>query len=151
MDQNFDQILESAVIANWADLMHGARSGLIHVEYGFAPSGTLDYLQVWSSITRGRWLLACAYRPSASGFMTHWRPLLEWIRIGRSGPGSGTCDNTPERIRCSSKPRPSGISSDYDPHAAGDLGRHWLGERSLRPHQLCIRRSGRILNSVAAR
>jgi hypothetical protein len=58
--QNFDQILESAVVASWADLMRGALSGLIHIEYGFAPSGTLDYLQVWSSIKRGHWLLACA-------------------------------------------------------------------------------------------
>ena len=66
-NQNFDQILESAVLANWVDLMRGARSGLIHVEYGFAASGTLDHLQVWSSITRGHWLLACAYRMPASG------------------------------------------------------------------------------------
>jgi hypothetical protein len=29
-------------------------------------SGTLDHLQVWSSITRGHWLLACAYRMSDS-------------------------------------------------------------------------------------
>jgi hypothetical protein len=62
--QNFDQILESAVVASWADLMRGGQSGLIHIEYGFAPSGTLDYLQVWSSIKRGHWLLACAYRMS---------------------------------------------------------------------------------------
>jgi hypothetical protein len=60
--QNFDQILESAVVASWADLMRGGQNGLIHIEYGFAPSGTLDYLQVWSSIKRGHWLLACAYR-----------------------------------------------------------------------------------------
>ena len=65
-NQNLDQILESAVVANWADLMRGAQSGLIHLEYGFAPSGTLDHLQVWSSITRGHWLLACAYRMSDS-------------------------------------------------------------------------------------
>jgi hypothetical protein len=67
-NQNLDQILESAVIANSADLMRGAQSGLIHVDYGFVPAGTLDYLQVWSSITRGHWLLACAYRMSASTF-----------------------------------------------------------------------------------
>jgi hypothetical protein len=65
-NQNLDQVLESAVVANWADLMRGAQSGLIHLEYGFAPSGTLDHLQVWSSITRGHWLLACAYRMSDS-------------------------------------------------------------------------------------
>jgi hypothetical protein len=66
MNQNFDEILESAVVANWADLMRGAQSCLIHIEYGFAPTGTLDNLQVWSSISRGHWLLACAYRRSAS-------------------------------------------------------------------------------------
>jgi hypothetical protein len=65
-NQNLDQVLESAVIANWADLTRGAESGLIHVEYDFVPAGTLDYLQVWSSITRGHWLLTCAYRMSAS-------------------------------------------------------------------------------------
>jgi signal transduction histidine kinase len=46
--------------------MRGDKSGLIHIEYGFAPSGTLDYLQVWSSINRGYWLLACSYWMSAS-------------------------------------------------------------------------------------
>jgi hypothetical protein len=66
--QSLDQILESAVVVSWADLMRGAQTGLIHIEYGFAPSGTLDYLQVWSSITRGHWLLACAYWMSASKF-----------------------------------------------------------------------------------
>jgi hypothetical protein len=66
MKQSFDEILESAVVANWVDLMRGAQSGLIHIEYGFAPSGTLDNLQVWSSISRGHWLLACAHRRSDS-------------------------------------------------------------------------------------
>jgi hypothetical protein len=64
-NQNLERILESAVVVSWADLMRGAQSGLIHIEYGFA---TLDYLQVWSSITRGHWLLACAYWTSASKF-----------------------------------------------------------------------------------
>src|SRR5205807_10591172 len=66
--QSLDQILESAVVVSWADLMRGAQTGLIHMEYGFAPSGTLDYLQVWSSITRGHWLRACSYWMSASKF-----------------------------------------------------------------------------------
>jgi hypothetical protein len=65
-NQNLERILESAVVVSWADLMRGAQSGLIHIEYGFAPSGTLDYLQVWSSITRGHWLLACEYWMSPS-------------------------------------------------------------------------------------
>ena len=67
-DQNLERILESAVVVSWTDLMRGDKSGLIHIEYGFAPSGTLDYLQVWSSITRGYWLLACSYWMSASQF-----------------------------------------------------------------------------------
>jgi hypothetical protein len=66
--QSLVQVLESAIVVSWADLMRGAPSGLIHVEYGFAPSGTLEYLQVWSSITRGHWLLACSYWMSASKF-----------------------------------------------------------------------------------
>lgn len=45
--------------------MH-AQSGLIHIEYGFAPNGTLDYLQILSSIKRGEWLLACTYWMSPS-------------------------------------------------------------------------------------
>jgi hypothetical protein len=67
-NQSLEQVLESAVVVSWADLMRGTPSGLIHIEYGFAPGGTLDYLQIWSSITRGHWLLACAYWMSASKF-----------------------------------------------------------------------------------
>jgi len=65
-DENIEQILESAVVVNWADLIRGGQRGLIHIEYGFAASGTLDYLKVWSSIKRGYWLLACTYWMSAS-------------------------------------------------------------------------------------
>ncbi len=67
-NQSLEQILESAVVVSWADLMHGTDAGLIHVEYGFAPGGTLDYLKVWSSLTRGHWLLACEYWMSPSTF-----------------------------------------------------------------------------------
>jgi len=66
--QSLDRTLESAIVVSWTDLMHGAQTGLIHVEYGFAPMGTLDYLKVWSSVTRGHWLLACEYWMSASTF-----------------------------------------------------------------------------------
>lgn len=53
---------------SWADLIHDAQSGLIHIEYGFAPTGTLDYLKIWSSVSRGHWLLACEYWMSESTF-----------------------------------------------------------------------------------
>ena len=65
---NLEQILESAVVISWADLMRGTGTGLIHIEYGFAAGGTLDYLKVWSSLTRGHWLLACEYWMSANNF-----------------------------------------------------------------------------------
>lgn len=65
---NLERILESAIVVSWPDLTRGTRVGLIHIEYGFAPGGTLDYLKVWSSLTRGHWLLACEYRMSANNF-----------------------------------------------------------------------------------
>jgi len=67
-DRSYDHILESAVISSWTALTHGAQAGLIHIEYGFAAGGTLDYLKVWSSLTRGHWLLACEYWMSPSAF-----------------------------------------------------------------------------------
>jgi len=67
-NQGLERMLESAIVVCWTDLMRGAETGLIHIEYGFAPSGTLDYLKVWSSLTRGHWLLACEYWMSASTF-----------------------------------------------------------------------------------
>lgn len=66
--QSLDRILESAIVVSWDDLMRDAQTGLIHVEYSFAPSGTVDFLKVWSSLTRGHWLLACEYWMSASTF-----------------------------------------------------------------------------------
>jgi hypothetical protein len=65
-NQSLERILESAIVVSWADLMPGAQTGLIHIEYGFAAGRTLDYLKVLSSITRGEWLLACEYWMSAS-------------------------------------------------------------------------------------
>jgi hypothetical protein len=64
--ENIERILESAVVVNWEDLMGGGQGGLINIEYGFAPGGRLDYVQVWSSVKRGYWLLACTYWMSAS-------------------------------------------------------------------------------------
>ncbi len=68
VNQSLERTLEYAVIVSWADLIHEAQTGLIHIEYGFAPTGTLDYLKIWSSLTRGHWLLACEYWMSESTF-----------------------------------------------------------------------------------
>src|SRR5579864_1737919 len=65
---SLERILESAVVISWADLTRGTPTGLIHIEYGFAGSGTLDYLKVWSSLSRGHWLLACEYWMSANTY-----------------------------------------------------------------------------------
>jgi len=65
---NLELILESAVVISWDDLTRGTHTGLIHIEYGFAEGGTLDYLKVWSSLIRGHWLLACEYWMSANTF-----------------------------------------------------------------------------------
>jgi len=46
--------------------MRGAQAGLVHIEYGFAAGGTLDYLKFWSSVSRGHWLLAVEYWTSPS-------------------------------------------------------------------------------------
>jgi hypothetical protein len=66
--QSLDQVLESAVVENWAELMRGGATGLVHIEYAFGAGGTLDFLQVWSSTIRGHWLLACEYWMSSSKF-----------------------------------------------------------------------------------
>jgi hypothetical protein len=66
--QSIEQVLQCATVVSWADLMRGAPAGLIHIEYGFAAGGTLEYLKFWSSIARGHWLLACTYWMSASTF-----------------------------------------------------------------------------------
>lgn len=65
-NKSLERVLESAIIVSWTDLMHGVKTGLIHIEYGVAPTGTLQYLKVLSSITRGHWLLVCEYWTSAN-------------------------------------------------------------------------------------
>ncbi len=67
-NENLEQVLESAVVVSWADLTRGTPADLIHIEYGFAAGDTLDYLKVWSSLSRGHWLLACQYWMSANTF-----------------------------------------------------------------------------------
>jgi hypothetical protein len=47
---NLDRILEPAAVIFWADLTRGTPTGLIHIEYGLAVGGTLDYLKVLSSV-----------------------------------------------------------------------------------------------------
>lgn len=51
---------------SWADLMPGNGSGLIHIDYAFCPGGSIDYIMLWASTTRGHWHLVCEYSMSNS-------------------------------------------------------------------------------------
>jgi hypothetical protein len=69
--QSLDRLLGSAVVQSWPDLMKDATSGSLHLEYGFAPDNSLDYLMIWSSKFRGEWDLVCDYWMSS--FASHNR------------------------------------------------------------------------------
>jgi hypothetical protein len=56
---SLDRGLEYAVIQSWDELMPDRTAGLIHIEYQTGSDGSIDYLKVWASITRGTWKLAC--------------------------------------------------------------------------------------------
>jgi hypothetical protein len=65
---SFDRILESAVVASWPAVVRGLATDLVHVEYDLTGSGVLDYLQLWSCIGKGHWLLVCGYQTAGSEF-----------------------------------------------------------------------------------
>ena len=64
--QSLDLVLQSAIILGWTDVVRDATSGLLHLEYAFAPDGSLDCLKLWSSVSRGHWRLVCTYWMSPS-------------------------------------------------------------------------------------
>jgi hypothetical protein len=59
--QGLDQMLEAGAVAAWDDLIHAGTPGLIHIKYHLADHQCFANLQVWTSETRGRWLLVCEY------------------------------------------------------------------------------------------
>jgi len=52
-----DQVLESAVVINWSDLVRGAVPGLAHVEYHVGAERLIDDVRIWSSTAEatGAW------------------------------------------------------------------------------------------------
>jgi hypothetical protein len=60
-----EQILESAVILSWNELLSGSDSAIVHVEYATAPEACLQYLKIWQSTKRAQWDLICEYWISA--------------------------------------------------------------------------------------
>lgn len=60
-------LLESAVMLSWNELLKCSARGLVHVEYGMAPESSLQYVKIWLATSRGAWNLVCEYW-IASGF-----------------------------------------------------------------------------------
>ena len=149
-DQSLERILESAVVVSWEDLMHGAQEGLIHIEYGFTPSGTLDYLKVWLSMDSRP--LASGLRVLDVGFhISRYRcPLREWIPIGRTGTHFGISDAAPNLLLASEGSGPTRTAPGPNANARRKHGSRCPVERSLRlswrsTHPACGLNSGHFL------
>lgn len=56
-----DAMLADALVLYWSDLMPELTSGLIHVEYRVELHGSVEFMKVWASTTRGHWDLVCEY------------------------------------------------------------------------------------------
>lgn len=54
-----DRSLEYAAVQSWDELMPDPASGQIHFEYRIGCDGSLDFLKVWASVSRGQWKLVC--------------------------------------------------------------------------------------------
>ena len=67
-EQNhLEQMLESAVVLSWNDLMDSG-DGRIQIEFRSSTTGSVEYLKVWASgTTRGHWLLVCESQQPGPG------------------------------------------------------------------------------------
>lgn len=70
-EQNpLEQMLESAVVLSWKDLIDSS-DGRIQIEFRASTTGSVEYVKVWASgTTRGHWSLVCeshGVAPSAPG------------------------------------------------------------------------------------
>jgi len=63
------QLLEYAVVVSWEELMHAAKSGVVHLEYRTGPACSLEALHILSSRSRGYWNRVCEY--SMQGSTSH--------------------------------------------------------------------------------
>lgn len=67
-----NDILESALILNWAAFGHPSDGGMVQVEYHVGTESSIEYLKIWSANTRGYLSLVCDYviamhRPNGAG------------------------------------------------------------------------------------
>lgn len=129
---SLERILESAIVASWPDLTRGTSVGLIHIEYGFAAGGTLDYLKVWSSLTRGHWLLASEYWMSANNFHSAGIGFENGYRSEGLAASAGSRDATSELVRAYPEPRSAGITADINAYRRRKRRLRSRDEHSLR-------------------
>jgi hypothetical protein len=67
-----NQILEGAVILNWAAFGHSSDGGMVQLEYHVGAENLIEYLKIWSANSRGYLGLVCDYvvamhRPNGAG------------------------------------------------------------------------------------
>lgn len=58
---HFDAVLAGALVLCWDDLILNTHPGSIHAEYHVEPFGSVEFIKVWTSITRGYWDLVCEH------------------------------------------------------------------------------------------
>lgn len=63
------QVLECAIVVSWEELMHAAKSGVVHLEYRTGSARCLETLHILSSRSRGHWNRVCEY--SMHGSTSH--------------------------------------------------------------------------------
>jgi hypothetical protein len=107
-----DQILESAVVLSWKDLLRSSPTAVVQVEYATAPQPSLQYLKMWLSTTRGRWDLVCEYWMSAGTtsipaigltfsnghYSAHLARMLEVVMPHRNGIPNSLAGNTAVKL-----------------------------------------------------
>jgi hypothetical protein len=63
-------LLESAIVVSWKELLQSSLTAVVQIEYGTAPEPSLQYVKVWLSTVRGIWDLVCEYWMSAGAQQT---------------------------------------------------------------------------------
>ena len=152
------QILESAVVVNWSDLVQVATGGLLQVEYHIGGERSVDSLKMWCNTTRGYWSLICDY--SVNPGLVEWSTLQQRLSFPRSravvGVDHAESEPVPARLRDQQQRR----DPDRSPDAGSNRRRQAANGRSLSracrhlaqtfaPHQDSASRRGARLNARA--
>jgi len=56
----FDEVLSSALVFNWNDLIPESVAGQIQIEYHVGLAGGVEFVKVWGATIRGHWDLICS-------------------------------------------------------------------------------------------